>query len=69
VVFSTLLELRDVAHHPPYGCRSALANVNWRAPLASPPKLRLLDEPAGGASTRRSRDLGSLILRIFGDDH
>src|SRR4029453_5826136 len=59
------LELAAGARRPvtglPFGTRK---RVELARPLASPPKLLLLDEPAGGLNHEEVGELGALIRRI-----
>ena len=66
--FLDMLELRDVAYHPPDGLPlGTRKRVELARALAARPKLLLLDEPAGGLNHDEVAELGSLIRRIRDD--
>jgi branched-chain amino acid transport system ATP-binding protein len=66
--FLDMLELRDVAYHPPDGLPlGTRKRVELARALAARPKLLLLDEPAGGLNHDEVGELGSLIRRIRDD--
>ena len=66
--FLDLLELREMAHHPPDGLPlGTRKRVELARALAARPKLLLLDEPAGGLNHDEVAELGSLIRRIRDD--
>ncbi|MBV9200114.1 MAG: ABC transporter ATP-binding protein [Alphaproteobacteria bacterium] len=60
-----MLELREVAYHPPDGLPlGTRKRVELARALAARPKLLLLDEPAGGLNHEEVATLGHLIRRM-----